>query len=327
MTTNLILQSDGTAITYRDAPGLPAIITEAGESASKRFIEFFTANIRNPNTRQAYGRAVGQFLTWCETHGLGLSDIEPVHVAAYVEGKQKRVSVATVKQHLAAIRMLFDWLVTGQVVPINPATSVRGPSLVVERGKTPVLTEDEARALLGAIDTSRLAGLRDRALIGIMLYSFARVSAVIRMQVRDYYPSGKRWMIRLHEKGGKHRDIPVHHKAEAYLDAYLDVAGIGDDKKTPLFRSIGRRGELTERPLDRRDVLAMIRRRAKRAGLRPDQVCCHSLRGTGITNYLSHGGQIETAQAIAGHSSPRTTKLYDRRRQQVELAEIERIRI
>ena len=327
MATNLIPHDAGGAITYRDAPGLPAIIMDAGEQASKRFIEFFTANIRNPNTRKAYGRAVGQFLSWCEDHGLALATVEPVHVAAYIEGKQKRVSVATVKQHLAAIRVLFDWLVTGQVVPINPATSVRGPRLVVERGKTPVLTEDEARALLGAIDTSRLAGLRDRALIGIMLYSFARVSAVIRMQVRDYYPTGKRWMIRLTEKGGKHRDLPVHHKAEAYLDAYLDVAGIGEEKKTPLFRSIGRRGELTERPLDRRDVLAMIRRRARRAGLRPEQVCCHSLRGTGITNYLSHGGQIETAQAIAGHSDPRTTKLYDRRQQQVELAEIERIRI
>ena len=327
MTTNLIPHSAGAAITYREAPGLPAIIQNAGETASKRFIEFFTANIRNPNTRQAYARAVGQFLTWCEGHGLNLQTIEPVHVAAYIESKQKRVSVATVKQHLAAIRVLFDWLVTGQVVPINPATSVRGPSLIVERGKTPVLTEDEARALLGAIDTSRIVGLRDRALIGVMLYSFARVSAVIRMQVRDYYPSGKRWMIRLHEKGGKHRDIPVHHKAEAYLDAYLDAASIQDQKKTPLFRSMGRRGELTERSFVRRDVLAMIRRRAKRAGLRPENVCCHSLRGTGITNYLSHGGQIETAQAIAGHSSPRTTKLYDRRHQEVELAEIERIRI
>ena len=101
---------------------LPAIIDDAGEQARVRFVEFFTANIRNKNTRLAYARAVGQFLSWCEAHGLALDQIQPVVVAAYIE--QHPASVATVKQHLAAIRMLFDWLVVGQVVPVNPASSV-----------------------------------------------------------------------------------------------------------------------------------------------------------------------------------------------------------
>ena len=111
-------------------------------------------------------------------------------------------------------------------MPTNPATSVRGPTHVVRTGKTPVLQPAEARLLLDTIDTATLLGLRDRALLGVMVYSFARVSAVVGMRVEDYYQHGKRWWLRLQEKGGKHHAVPVHHKAEAYLDAYLDAAGI-----------------------------------------------------------------------------------------------------
>ena len=122
---------------------LPALISGAGERAAWRFLEFFTVNIRNSNTRAAYGRAAGDFLRWCEKHGgglLDLSDIKPVHVEAYIEELQGRRSAPTVKQHLACIRMLFDWLVTGQVVPSNPAHAVRGPRHSVSKGSTPVLS-------------------------------------------------------------------------------------------------------------------------------------------------------------------------------------------
>src|SRR5437764_12814152 len=113
---------------------LPRLIAAAGENASRRFVEFFVATIRNKNTRLAYARAVRDFLEWCEARGFTLGQIEPVVVAAYIE--QHPGSRPTVKQHLAAVRMLFDWLVTGQVVPVNPAWSVRGPKHVVKRGKT-----------------------------------------------------------------------------------------------------------------------------------------------------------------------------------------------
>lgn len=142
----------------------------------------------------------------------------------------------TVKQHLAAIRMLFDYMLTGGVLPFNPAASVRGPSHVVKRGKTPVLRPEEARALLDSIDTSAPAGLRDRALLGVMVFSFAPVSALVGMNVDDYYQQGKRWWIRLAEKGGKAHALPVHHKAEGYLDEYL--AGLGNPAKMPLFRAM-----------------------------------------------------------------------------------------
>lgn len=303
---------------------LPAIVTDAGEHATRAFLEFFAATIRNPNTRDAYARAVARFLYWCEASQLTLQRIEPLAVAAYIETHPG--SPPTVKQHLAAIRMLFDWLVVKQVVPWNPATSVRGPKYVVKRGKTPVLSAEQARKLLDSIDVGTIAGLRDRALLGVMVYSFARVGAVIGMNISDYYQDGKRWWFRLHEKGGKLHQVPAHHNAEAYLDAYIAAAGIADEAKGPLFRTLGRARDLTSQRITRTDVLRMIKRRARGARL-PASTSCHTFRATGITAYLENGGTIENAQRIANHEDPRTTKLYDRRGDEITLDEIERIMI
>jgi integrase len=268
---------------------------------------------------------VSQFFNCCEARGIrSLDRIEPVVIAAYIESHQG--SAPTVKQHLAAIRMLFDWLVTGHIVLYNPATSVRGPKHVVKRGKTPVLTADEARKLIDSIDTSTVIGLRDRAVIGVMVYSFARVSAAVAMRVEDFYAEGKRWWLRLHEKGGKRHEVPAHHNADEYLDAYLKAAGIAADKKSPLFRSIDRSGRITDRRMSRNDALRMVKRRAGAAAL-SEKTSCHSFRATGITAYLENGGTIENAQAIAAHESPRTTKLYDRTSDEIALDEIERIAI
>jgi integrase len=236
--------------------------------------------------------------------------------------------------------MLFDWLIVGQVLAINPANAVRGPKHVVKRGKTPVLSEDQARHLLESIkgvktvalpDRSEaevpwLVGLRDRALIGVMVYTFARISAVVAMQVEDYFPNGKRWWVRLHEKGGKRHEMPAHHKLERFFDEYLDAAGIREGK-TPLFRSAaGTTGILTHRPMHRVDAYQMVRRRTAEAGLK-GKLGCHVFRATGITAYLEAGGTLENAQAMAAHESPRTTKLYDRAGDEITLDEVERITI
>jgi site-specific recombinase XerD len=324
MEDEVVAQETPSALAGVSIDRLPRIITAAGEGASRRFVEFFVATIRNRNTRHAYARAVRDFLAWCEARGLTFKEIEPVVVATYVE--QHDGAAPTVKQHLAAVRMLFDWLVTGQVVPANPAWSVRGPKHVVRRGKTPVLSAAEARTLLDSIDVSALSGQRDRALIGLMVYSFARVSAAVGMDVADYFQQGKRWWLRLHEKGGKRHDVPAHHNAEAYLDAYLEAAGIAGERHGPLFRTVDRYGRLTARRLTRNDALRMVKRRARDAGL-PGAVCCHTFRATGITAYLENGGTIENAQAIAAHESPRTTKLYDRTGDEITLDEVERIQI
>ena len=165
--------------------------------AERRFWEFFTAHIRNPNTRLAYLTAAQRFATWCERRGLALDQVEPMVVAAYIEQLSGTLAAPSVKQHLAALRMLFDWLVVGQILPFNPASSVRGPKHVVKSGKTPVLSAAETRALLDRIDVATLAGLRDRALLGVLVYSFARVTAAVSMRVADYYTQGPRALLLL----------------------------------------------------------------------------------------------------------------------------------
>ena len=295
------------------------------EPAAKRTFEFFAVSIRNPNTRKAYARAAADFATWCEAHGItDVRQVQPVHVAAYIEGLQ--IAAPSVKQRLAALRMLFDWLVIGQVMPANPASSVRGPRHSVKKGKTPVLSAEEARTLLDSIDTSTTIGLRDRALIGLMVYTFARVGAAIKMRVEDVYIQGRRTWVRLHEKGGKEHEMPCHHNLEAWLHAYTEVAQLGGGKG-PLFRTLaGRTGKLSERPMAQGDVFRMIGRRAETAGIHT-RIGCHSFRATGITEYLRNGGRLEIAQQMANHESARTTGLYDRRGDQVSLDEGERIMI
>jgi len=307
---------------------LPAVVQDAGEDASERVIEFFTAEIRNENTREAYARAVRRFFRWVGRRGLDLSDIQPVHVAAYVEDDDR--APATVKQNLAALRRLFDFLVTGQVLSSNPAEPVRSPKLETNGGKTPALTAEETRELLDSIVAEKqgLPQLRDRAIIGVMTYTFARVSAVCRLDVGDYFRAGRRWKIRLHEKGGQRRTVPVHHKAQDYLDAYIERAGIREDRDAPLFQSLkGRTGKLTGNRLLADNALQMVKRRAEDAGFDPAQVTCHTFRATGITTFLENGGDLETAQHVAGHASANTTRIYDHRNQQVAQEEIERVRI
>jgi hypothetical protein len=149
--------------------------------------------------------------------------------------------------------------------------------------------------LLESIDTSTLVGLRDRALIGVMTYAFARIGAVVGMRVEDYYPAGKRWWVRLHEKGGKRHEMPTHHKLEAFIDEYLAAAGIREDGKTPLFRSAMKTDVLTDKPMNRVDAYRMVRRRTADAGFKI-KLGCHVFRATGITAYLEAGGTLENAE-------------------------------
>jgi integrase len=257
-----------------------------------------------------------------------LATLRPFDVAAYVELLQREVAAPSVKQQLAAIRMLFDWLVVGQVMPYNPAAAVRGPKHVVRTGQTPVLEGAEWRALVNAIPTDTVRDLRDRALIATLTYSFARVGAALAMKVEDLRPQGAGWQLRLHEKGGKRHALPCHHALAEHLHRYLERAGIGEDKKGVLFRTCkGRRGEvLSTAPMGQSDAWRMVRRRAAAAGILAP-IGNHSFRATGITAYLLNGGTLEHAQAMAAHESPRTTKLYDRTTERLTQHEIERIRL
>lgn len=307
---------------------LPALVAAAGEGAARAFLRFFVASIRNRHTRRAYARAARDFLAWCA--GRGLSDVREVrteHAATYVElSSRSGKETSSVKQGLAALRRLFDWLVVHQVVPSSPFAAVRGPRLVVDEGRTPCLDGGQVVELFESLPVDTLVGLRDRALIGLMAYTFARIGAALAMDVGDYWQEGKTGLVRLREKGGKRRVVAVHHVLEGYLDQYLAAAGIAEAKGTPLFRTArGRTGALTANRMGQADAWRMLRRRAKAAGL-DVALCNHTWRATGITNYLAHGGALETAQFLAGHADPRTTRLYDRRRQMASRSEVERIR-
>jgi site-specific recombinase XerD len=307
---------------------VPALIAAAGERASRRFLEFFAANIRNPHTRRAYGRAVADFMAWCGDNQMpSIAAVQPLHVAAWIEQQTREHAASTAKLRLTALRHLFDWLVTGQVMPTNPAGSVRGPAYVVTAGKTPVLAPEEARALIDSIEITTPAGLRDRALIGLMVFSFARISAALGMKVEDVFTQNRRLWVRLREKGGKAHVIPCHHNLETYLTAYIDGADLAEDPKAPLFRTIGRgTGLLTRTPLPQANAYAMVGRRAAAAGI-ATKLGNHSFRATGITAYLKNGGTLGKAAQMAGHASTRTTQLYDRRREELSLDEVEGIRV
>jgi site-specific recombinase XerD len=307
---------------------VPALIADAGERAAWRYVEFFTANIRNPNTRRAYLRACARFLGWCEPRGLTLAAIRPHDVGAWIEALQQTSAAPSVKQQLAAVRMLFDWLVVGQVVPMNPAAAVRGPRHVVKVGATPVLEGAEWRRLIEAIPTATVRDLRDRALIATLTYAFARIGAALKMRVEDVQPQGAGWAIRLHEKGGKPHRMPCHHALAEALHAYIAAADLAADRKGFLFRtSRGHAGiAVSDRPMTQPDAWRMVRRRAAAGGILAP-IGNHTFRATGITAYLANGGTLEHAQEMAAHESPRTTKLYDRTKERLTQDEVERIRL
>lgn len=315
---------------YRSAIAVPALVHNSGDRAAHKFVEYFIGQIRNPNTRQAYASAVRQFFDWCEGQGAQrLEDISYVAVATYIE--QHPASKPTVLQHLSAIRQVFAWLVQQRILADNPAEHVRGPKHRVKVGKTPVLEAEEMRQLLASFAVHHVTGLRDRALIALMTFTFARIGAAVAMNTEDCFLKGTRRWVRLQEKGGKYLEIPLHHTADAYLHAYVTAAqrqaGAQWAKGMPLFRSQqrGRVRVLSARRLERRTAFAMVKRRAAEAGLTTD-ICNHSFRGTGITNYLENGGSRDVAQELAGHEDVRTTALYDRRTSKISLGEIERMR-
>ena len=320
------------ALAVRTSPSalVPSLIEDDGPQASKRYLEFFAAQLRNPNTRAAYARAATRFFAWCqEAAGVGeLARIEPIHVAAWIERRATHVSTPTVKQELAALRKLFDWLVLGQVLPASPAAFVRGPSHSVRIGSTPVLTVEQARVLLSSIPEDTVSGQRDRALIALMIYSFARIGAALALDVGDLFREQHRLNIRLTEKGGKVHQMPCHHTLDGYLVSYTTMAGLVADPTAALFQTMTRdRRRLSGRRLNRTEAWYMVRRRARAAGI-DTAVSCHTFRGTGITAYLEHpDAKLEEAQKMAAHSDPKTTRLYDRRSQAVTIDDVERIRI
>jgi site-specific recombinase XerD len=298
---------------------VPDILHSDDERASVRAEEFFFAHIENSNTRAAYQRAVKGFFLYIRQNGIQhFSQVTPIVISRWVQDmKSTNLETATIKQRLAAVKGFLDYLTTGGVIPTNPAISVRGPKYSASRGKTPVLTGQQAAQLLASIDISTLSGLRDRTLIALMTYTFARIGAVTQMTVGDLFYERNRLWVRLHEKGGKRHEMPCHHTLEEYLLDYLEKTGLKYQADKPLFPSLrsrqwGKTLLLTDRPLHRIEAWAVVN---------------HTFRATGITSYLENGGTLERARAMANHSSSRTTQLYDRRNDRANLDDVELIRL
>ena len=305
---------------------LPALIAAAGPAAAFAWDEFFTAGIRNPHTRRAYTHAVRRFLAWAHAQGHELARLTPGQVGGYLDSLPG--TIPTRKQHLAALRGFFDALVLRHVVILNPALSVKAERYTVVEGKTPEIAIEQARTLLKSVDTGHVVGLRDRAVIGILIYTAARIGAVASLKRGSLTHDGSQWTLRFAEKGGKSREIPLRHDLQGMVLAYLEAAGLMESgKDAPLFPSaIGKTRQLAATPATAGDLGRMVKRRMKDAGL-PERLSPHSFRVTTITDLLNQGVPLEDVQHLAGHSDARTTRLYDRRQKQVTRNAVERISI
>ena len=302
----------------------PAIVTAAGAGAEFAWDEFFKGQIANAHTRKNYAHAVRHFLAWCDhpDRQVPLVRITPGDVGDYLAGLE--LATPTKKLRLAALRKFFDLLVVRHVVVLNPAASVRAERYPVVEGKTPEISADQARALLRSIDASNSVGLRDRAVLAVLIYTAARVGAVAKLTVKNLVHDGSQYTLRFSEKGGKSREIPVRHDLEQLLLSYVQAAGITEG---PLFRTANRKTRtLTKNAMTGIDVCRMMKRRLKSADL-PGQFSPHSFRVATVTDLLEQNVPLEDVQYLAGHADPRTTRIYDRRRRKVTRNIVERISI
>jgi len=307
-----------------DAAAPPAIVSAAGGGAEFAWDEFFKGQLANAHTRKNYAHAVRHFLDWCDhpDRRIPLVRITPGHVGDYLSGLE--LATPTKKLRLAALRKFFDLLVVRHVVVLNPAASVRAERYAVIEGKTPEITAKQARDLLRSVDPSTLVGLRDRAIIAVLIYTAARVGAMARLTLKSFKHDGTQYALRFSEKGGKSREIPVRHDLEPLLREYIDAAKITEG---PLFRTAFRRTkQLTTKTMSGIDICRMMKRRLKAAGL-PGQFSPHSFRVATVTDLLEQNVPLEDVQHLAGHADPRTTRLYDRRRRKVTRNIVERISI
>jgi site-specific recombinase XerD len=314
---------------------LPALVEQAGAAGRFAWEEFFYAEHHNPYTQRAYHGAVRRFLAWCQKEGKALPQVTPGMVGQYLAGLGG--SAAKRNLHLSALQGFFSCLVQRHIVAFNPAASVRGVKEQVVEGKTPEITIDQAQRLLRSIKTTyrresldavNVVGLRDRAILATLAYTACRAGAVARLRLRDFQYDGEQYVLRFHEKGGKSREIPVRLDLQRILMAYLDAAGLqGEAKDSPLFRSTTRRTKrLTANLLTSKGICELVKRRLKDAGL-PTRLSPHSFRVTAITDLLAQGVPLDDVQYLAGHASPRTTRLYDRRQKRVTRNIVERISI
>ena len=293
--------------------------------------EFFQGEIANPHTRKNYIHAVRKFLAWAETARLELLDITPGEVGTYFQ--ELDVAVPTKKLHLAALRKFFDRLVNRHVIVINPAATVRAERYSVVEGKTPEIQRKQAETLIKSIETTYdveseirpdLVGLRDRAILAVLVFTAARVGAVAKLTFKNLRHDGTSTRSGSRRKAAspaRSRSAPISRRS---CSPTFRPPASADG---PLFRTAaGKTKTLTGNPMTAIDICRMMKRRLKAAGL-PTDFSPHSFRVTTITDLLEHNTALEDVQHLAGHADPRTTRLYDRRRRKITRNIVERISI
>lgn len=302
---------------------LPAAIQALGEHGRFAWDEFFAGQIRNKHTRAVYLRAVKHFLAWVEPFGNRLERITPGMVGNYFD--QLQLAIPSKKLHMSAIRGFFDVLVRRHVCILNPALSVRTERYSVVEGKTPEISTIQARALLDSIETESLGGIRDKAIVATLVFTAARAGAVAKLRRKDFVHDGNQYALKFQEKGGKQRSIPVRHDLELILLRYLSTVE-SVERDSPLFRSLSRKGGLSEHSVTGVDICRIVKRRLKQAGL-PLEISPHSFRSCAATNLLMQHVPLEDVQYLLGHSDARITRLYDRRQREVTRNIVERISV
>ena len=303
-----------------------AILRRAGSNALLAADKFFRVTTNNLHTLRAYSRCVGCFLSWCEEQGLELVQITPGVAGQYFA--ELKGSVSTKNQALAALRHFFDILVTCHALGLNPLSSVRGLKHSLVEGKTPAIGVAQARTLLCSINVSHVVGLRDRAILGVLAYTGARIGAIARLRRGDLSDYGTERALRFAERTSNTREIPVRRDLDTWLTSYLEEASIDRNlRAAPLFLAAeGKRKRLLERPMTAHSMRQMLKRRLADAGL-PALYSPHSFRVAVVTDLLNQDVPLEDVQYLAGHANSKTTQIYDRRRRQVTRSIVERISI
>lgn len=309
-----------------DVWSAPQAIAAAGPAAEFAWEEFFGARLRNRHTRAAYLQAVRRFMGYCQQRGIAPLAVTPGQLGRYFT--EHAGSVPTKKLHLAALRGLYDVLVERHVVILNPALSVRTERHSVREGKTPMIAIPEARQLLASIPARTVVDLRDRAILGVLIYTAVRVGAVAGLRLDDYRHEAGLWSLQITEKGGKQRSIPVRDDLRELLDEYLLFAG--HDALPPVaafFRAAdGNSGRLAPNDMTGNDIGRMVKRRLRAAGLSA-RYSPHSFRSCTATDLLEQGLPLEFVQNLLNHADPRTTQLYDRRERKVARGLVDRISV
>jgi integrase/recombinase XerD len=283
-------------------------------------VEWF-ANITNPNTRRAYQNDVRDFMKFA-----GIREpqefrvVTRSHLIAWRKLLESRnLAPATIRRKLSAVASLFDYLCESNAVTHNPCDGVKRPNLGSNEGKSPALGDDQAKQLLEVPSNDTEKGLRDQALLSVLLFHGLRRAELCSLVVGDLQSRRGVPHFRVHGKGGKIRFVPVHAGTLGKISDYLARAGHGEDSKGALFRPVKNPVDgVLEKPLSGDAIFKIVRFYAMKLGLDAKAICVHGLRATAATNALDHQADIAKVQEWLGHSSISTTRLYDRRKMKPE---------